>query len=301
MSVEFQFDVTKYYYKYFPTKNGVVPKLELNKNFTNETLKYISKPWAAKYIANVIKEFTKGKHYFLFEFCAGIGGNTLEFLSRPEVSMTISYEKEKSRAEMLKRNISAYDYGYKAIVLNDMIKGLDSDFEDLQNYKNAIFFMDPPWLPETLKQAKTDYRQQYITEGMKVGALTLEQWLEGLKNIAYMVVFKVPPKYKLKPVSGWTYNKSVITNSKKKNIDDKHGLLYVCVNNLYIDGGVVNKFGGFMNKDNILRKMLPLSENLAHMYENFVQECNSKPFEEAREDSVCQKFVKYSTTSSLSS
>lgn len=220
MGENFERDKTKFWNLYFPPRNDRIPQLKINHNFDNETLHYASSAKAADAMTESIVKRMRGEKFFIIECCAGIGGNTTSFLNHPKIHGVRAFERNPMRRLWLKRNIMAYDFGHKAMVPDIPEEGLTSD-EDFSNYKEAVFFFDPPWLPPA-KKGK-DYKQHYILKDMKVGSRTLEQWMVKNKEVASMMVFRVPPKYQLNEVPGWTIE-----------IEDmgKNGLVYYCYNNV---------------------------------------------------------------------
>jgi dsRNA-specific ribonuclease len=284
MSNKKEMDVTQYSRSVFPkNKLGNYPTLELNRNFTNESLKFMSQSWVAEFIANNIEAFTRRAHYFVIDVGAGIGGNTLQFLSRKNTAAVLSIEKNRERSVMLKRNIVAYDYGDKSIVLDKQIDK-NTDFAD---YQDAVFFFDPPWFSE-----KGDFK--IPTKGIKFGNLSLEDWLVKLKSTAFLTAFKVPGKYELEEVPGWTYYMVNIHKSYQNETFDKFGMLYICVNNKFIEGADETKFGGYKDKEKIISKLLPFDVRLAEKFERYIHDCSRVPFTEAKNDRKCKNFVKYS-------
>lgn len=259
--------VTQYYKSYFPERKGVSPRVELNQNYTEETLKYTMKPKTAEYISNRIEEFTGDSPYFVIEGGAGIGGNTMEFLSRDKVATVMAFEKNEERSNMLKRNIMAYNFGDRAIVMNIEMNGAVG----FDSYKNAVFYFDPPWT--------------FGKKDLMIGDLTLDGWLEKLNEIAYMVVFRTEPNYVLRPVAGWTcYQEDIMIRGMNQ------GRLYICIPNYNLTG----ELGVDVSKDEILKNLKPLDSTLGTRFNNFVSKCNKKPFKEAINDNICKKFVKYS-------
>jgi dsRNA-specific ribonuclease len=226
---EFQKDKTGYWNLYFPARNNKIPNFKVNRNFDNETLHYASSAKAADSMTVGIIKRMRGRKFFVIECCAGIGGNTTSFLNSDQIYGVRAYERNPMRRLWLKRNIMAYGFGNKAMVPDIPEEGLTSD-EDFSNYKEAVFFFDPPWLPPN--QKGKDYKEHYILKDMKVGKRTLEQWLAKNKEIARLMVFRVPPKYDLTEVPGWTYE-----------IEDmgKNGLVYYCFNNVIFGSNNASK------------------------------------------------------------
>jgi dsRNA-specific ribonuclease len=338
MNVKFNDDRTKFWKSYFPVRNGIKPETflgtngGLGKNYTNETLHYMSKANTAKLITDKIETYLNSSPYFMIDMTAGIGGNTLDFLSRKNCVSVMSFEKEPLRRLMLARNINGYNLGDKAIVPNlDNVKDVIpvSGEEDFSDYRSSLFFFDPPWLPESFKGGK-DYKKHYILRDIKIGSLTLEQWLgkllhnlpdlgsesekkkSGTKKveeinypIAYMVIFRVPPEYVLDPVEGWTYVIEELGND---------GRLYICIPNFYIKGAKENvpgetiyttsdsevEDGTIVSKSkritSLMMNLKPIPTDLTSQYSNFRNSCNAlslKDFSKAANEEKCKIFVKW--------
>lgn len=283
-------DKTQYWEAYFPPRNGVRPNLVDKRNFDNDTLYYIAKPKIANMIANKIESFTLNKKYFVIDITAGIGGNTLAFLDKKNCSAVMSFERDEKRSLYLRRNIMAYNFGDKSIVLNSEVTGT----EDFADYQDSIFYFDPPWLPEDLK-IDGDYKKYYIRKGMKVGNLTLEEWLEKLKDVAYFVVIRVPDNYELGEVPGWTYEFENLGKDATMKALAEDGKMYMCFNNRKIKGASTSKFGGYIKQvSGFKMKLQSLDESLANRFESFRTYCNGLDFEEAKKNESCKTFLKYS-------
>lgn len=286
---DFSKDKTKYWYTYFPKINGEYPDFKEGRNFTNETFYYMSKRRVSIEIADRIENYTGSNPYCIIEICAGIGGNTLEFLDRKKCAMTMAFERNEQRSIMLQRNIAAYPFADKAIVVNSEVQG-DEGFE---SYQDSIFYFDPPWLPENVPDM-SDYKKYYIRKDMKVGSLTLEGWLAKLQNTAYMVVFRVPDNYELGEVPGWTYEFDNLgkTPSLKEQAED--GKIFFCFNNRSIKGASATKFGGYVKQKSGFRmKLNAINPGLANQYIAVRDYCLKVPTEEVKNNSRCNIFVKY--------
>ena len=218
---EYVIDHTNNWKMFFPVRNERDPILHVNRNFDKETLKYASKGYVADNITNQIVKRMKGRKFFVIECCAGIGGNTLSFLNHPMIYGVKAYERNVQRRLWLKRNIMAFDLGAKAMIPDIDAAGVSGE-EDFSEFRESVFYFDPPWLPDGYKMGK-DYKSDYITKDMKVGKKTLEQWMVKNKDVASMMVFRVPPGCVIEEVPGWTYE---IENLKN------NGLCYYCYNNV---------------------------------------------------------------------
>jgi dsRNA-specific ribonuclease len=292
MSVFTKKDKTIYADTYFPERNGIKPVVKDGRNFDNDTLFYMSKPKVAQYIADKVESFTFGRPYFMVEICSGVGGNTLEFLSRKNCASLIAFERDKKRSLYLKRNIIAYKLDDKAIVIDDEITGN----EDFSNFKDAIFYFDPPWLPEDYKSADADYKKHYIQKGIKIGELTLEKWLAKLKDIAYLVAFRVgPADYDLGEIDGWTYQVENLGRDEARRAQAEDGKLYFCFNNKHIKGASADKFGGYAKSIPMLKsKLIPPSNETAEEYIKYKEQCYKAPMAKAAVEKC--PFLKYKFT-----
>jgi dsRNA-specific ribonuclease len=189
----------------FGTRNGITPKLEPVKNYTAETIKYMTPYARANEVTQGIVDRMPVRPFTVVECCAGIGGNTLSFLENPNIDKVISYEILPDRRLMLKNNIAAYHLGDKSEVEKTGFNGLRPE------EAGAVLYLDPPWLPPDRPGHKAG-KEEYILEGIRIGALTIEEWMEQSRHAA-MVVMRVPPGYQLKPVQGFQYESQPIKKS----------------------------------------------------------------------------------------
>jgi dsRNA-specific ribonuclease len=270
---------------FFPPRNEHDPILMVNRNFDKETLKYASKGYVADNITNQIVKRMLGRKFFIVEVCAGIGGNTLSFLNHNMIYGVKSFERDTMRRLWLKRNIMAYDLGDKAIVPDIDPSGVSGD-EDFSEFKEAVFYFDPPWLPAGYKMGK-DYKDQYIIKDMKVGKKTLEQWLVKNKDVASMMVFRVPPGCVIEEVPGWTYE---IENLKN------NGLCYYCYNNVIYgsNNGTKTTRKTVRVGEDIKIKPMPFKNeggfgSLLPVYES----CKNMPEAAAEKEPRCKVFLKW--------
>jgi dsRNA-specific ribonuclease/16S rRNA G966 N2-methylase RsmD len=298
MAVQFTKNITDKWKSYFPVRNGIKPEtfLKEGRNYTNETLNYMSKARIARTITDKVESYLNDSKYLLVDMTAGIGGNVIEFLSRKNCSTVMAFEREPMRRLMLQRNIQGYKLDDKAIVVNgdkykDVI-GITGE-EDFSAYNNAVFFFDPPWLPPDYKYAvKDEYKNYYIKKGAKVGNLSLEDWLVKLEDNAYMVVLRMPPEYFLESVPGWSYIVDDLGND---------GRLIICFPNKYVKGAPENEPGEVINTSSesfkgmasFMMKLKPIKTELANQYETFRSSCNALSFEKAQKEDKCKIFVKW--------
>ena len=196
---------------YFSKRNGVVPNPIEGKNFTRETLSYMTSFNRANQITQVIVDKMKNLGFSNFEIvenCSGIGGNTLSFLDNSTVTHVTAYEILPERRMMLRNNIEMYQFPKSKYTIPDVQLG------DLTcNLKNNVFFTDAPWLSETIKDFNTkDYKNEYLLSGITCGSKTLEQWITACPQCA-LIVNRVPPGYKLGEIPGFITEEVLIKNS----------------------------------------------------------------------------------------
>lgn len=224
----------------FPVRNGMKPNMKVGRNFNNETLKYATKAKIADLITRNIVKRMRDQKFMVIEMNGGIGGMTTALLSNNKVSAVMSFERNAQRRLWLKRNITAYNYGDRAIVPDIDEVGITGD-ENFKDYKGSVFLFDPPWLPEDYKGGE-DYKKYYIMKDMKMGKYSLEEWLDKLKDTAYMVVYHLPPGYVLRGVPGWSYEieNTVDANNKQK----VRATVYYCYNSRLTGVGKKTKYNG---------------------------------------------------------
>ncbi len=194
---------------FFGVRNNIKGDPKENINYTVETLTYMTSHNRADQITQMIvdrmKNIVGDKKFGLFECCSGIGGNALSFLENPQTEWVVSYEINPERREMLKRNIAMYGLGSKSFVPDGGFTGVPED------YKGVVLYFDPPWLPPHIKGHEST-KDQYILEGITVAGKTLEEWAESCKHCS-MIVARVPPGYRLKPIPGYNVDSILLKNS----------------------------------------------------------------------------------------
>ena len=217
--------IEEYIDNYFPQRNGIKINPKRDTNYTLETLTYMTAFAPADKITGMIVNYQKEMElvpFELYECCAGIGGNTLSFLSNPEITRVHSFERVKGRQIILTNNVTAYKLQNKW--------ELNGDFYGIPETADGVaVYFDPPWLPEGISGLKFD-KSQYILHDAKVGEYTIEEWLYHLPG-ASIVVYRVPPGYLFKEIPGW----KIIVNddlSNKKNVR-----LIIALNEHYVPKG----------------------------------------------------------------
>lgn len=186
-------------------------------NYTLETLSYMTPESIARNITDdIVKRMpTPSRPFFVFECCAGIGGNTLSFAENPAVQGVYAFERDEKRQEMLRQNVNAYGLEGKVAVMGEF-QGVPDD----DTYRGSVLYMDPPWLPPTISGDKST-PDQYLLSGIKIGAYTLEEWAHFCKHCS-LIVMRVPPGYKLGPLQD--------KDTKVEIVDLNKSRLYIITN-----------------------------------------------------------------------
>src|SRR5665647_585652 len=182
---------------FFVKRNGIKFTPVRGQNFFEEELTYMTSANIADKITNIIIDYERKLDnipFVVYDCTAGIGGNTVSFLERREISHVYSYEIVEKRRQMLKNNVDAYKLSNKSTILGEFT-GIPDDAV------GSVVYMDFPWLPEGISGLNFS-KNDYITQNAKVGRFTLEEWLGELTN-ASMVVYRGPPGYKFRLVPGW--------------------------------------------------------------------------------------------------
>jgi 16S rRNA G966 N2-methylase RsmD len=124
-------------------KSKVFPETEKYNDlkYDNEGLWSITHPEDADLISEIIKKFVKEHEnqnvsdLVIFEGTAGLGGNIFSFSKY--FKKTIGVELDEKRFEMLKSNLSCYNFDNVEVINGDCINYLKNDYD--------IYFFDPPW------------------------------------------------------------------------------------------------------------------------------------------------------------
>jgi dsRNA-specific ribonuclease len=195
-------DPRKHLETFFGLRNGVTPSPVEGKNYTLETLKYMTSFNRANEMTQIIVNEMKsmGKETFqIYDASAGIGGNTLSFADSQSISKVFAYEILADRKEMLKNNVDMYNFAEKVEVL-------DSPFQEISC--GSVLFIDAPWL----SSSETFNKEDYILQGMSLGGKRLEDWIKDCKQCA-LVAMKVPPGYQLEKIEGVETKEILLKNS----------------------------------------------------------------------------------------
>jgi dsRNA-specific ribonuclease len=155
----------------------------------------------------------------IYDASGGIGGSTLSFLDRPEVRHVYTYEIVPERRAMEKVNVEAYNFQNKWTSYAEYTGTPETAL-------GSVTYFDPPWLPENVTGLNFE-KSQYIQENTMFAGKLLEDWVRSLTQCS-LVVFRVPPGYRFKPVQGWRIDVVDDINPKKRNVR-----LIFCVNLAY--------------------------------------------------------------------
>jgi dsRNA-specific ribonuclease len=123
---------------------------------------------------------------------------------------------------------------------------------------------------------------------MKMGNYSLENWLDKLKDTAYMVVFHLPPGYILRGVPGWSYE---IENTADANNKNKiRATVYYCYNSRLTGVGKKTKFNGTVDFSDISGALDDAPNDGGF---GMFKELHSVCLKTQGQDERCKIFVKY--------
>jgi 16S rRNA G966 N2-methylase RsmD len=163
-----------------------VDKLQLKNKLkiNDESLMYISTPYIAKIITNIItkhalKYFDDCNAIHIMDATAGVGGNTISFARKFGIVTSIEYNDE--RYSFLVDNIKAYEFENVKIYNQNC-------FELFHKINCDIIFVDPPW-------GGKDYKNNdNIT--LTLSNVSLENMcMYLLDRPIKMIVLKLPKNY----------------------------------------------------------------------------------------------------------
>jgi 16S rRNA G966 N2-methylase RsmD len=103
-----------------------------------EGLWSITHPKEAEYISKKIIEIMKTSNLNILDMTAGCGGNMISFLKY--FNNVTGIEINKERYEMLKNNLTKYNYNNYSLINDDCINYINN-----YNYNYDVYFLDPPW------------------------------------------------------------------------------------------------------------------------------------------------------------
>jgi 16S rRNA G966 N2-methylase RsmD len=106
-----------------------------------EGLWSITHPKEAEYISKKIIEIMKTSNLNILDMTAGCGGNMISFLKY--FNNVTGIEINKERYEMLKNNLTKYNYNNYSLINDDCINYINNN--NNYNYNYDVYFLDPPW------------------------------------------------------------------------------------------------------------------------------------------------------------
>lgn len=168
--------------------------------YDEEGLYSITLPEEAKIISSLLVKSLKkeAKKSTIFDGTAGLGGNTLSFCNY--FKNVISCEINKSRYDILKKNIELYKYNN--IVINNI-----NCIEYIKNNNNSdVYFFDPPW-------GGPDYKFK-TNISLKLSNMSLINIVKLIKNKNNnaIICFKLPFNYNFNEFKNIKFYKKKIKN-----------------------------------------------------------------------------------------
>ena len=168
--------------------------------YDEEGLYSITLPEEAKIISSLLVKSLKkeAKKSTIFDGTAGLGGNTLSFCNY--FKNVISCEINKSRYDILKKNIELYKYNN--IVINNI-----NCIEYIKNNNSSdVYFFDPPW-------GGPDYKFK-TNISLKLSNMSLINIVKLIKNKNNnaIICFKLPFNYNFNEFKNIKFYKKKIKN-----------------------------------------------------------------------------------------
>jgi 16S rRNA G966 N2-methylase RsmD len=197
-------DRRKNIHLYFPIY--ILPKIRENENYTLETLNFMAPILFSMHLSY---QLTLMNCDVIIDACAGIGGNTMSFVTHSNVKKVISFEKNPYRYDMLCRNIDGvYPISKQTNIfigntnISKNVVAINADFlkyidKYIDTQVNNVIYIDPPWLREN--QSGVQYsKNDYILENIKINDMTLEDIIDKYLCKVKCIILKLPLKYVLK-------------------------------------------------------------------------------------------------------
>ena len=168
--------------------------------YDEEGLYSITLPEEAKIISSLLVKSLKkeAKKSTIFDGTAGLGGNTLSFCNY--FKNVISCEINKSRYDILKKNIELYKYNN--VVINNI-----NCIEYIKNNNSSdVYFFDPPW-------GGPDYKFK-TNISLKLSNMSLINIVKLIKNKNNnaIICFKLPFNYNFNEFKNIKFYKKKIKN-----------------------------------------------------------------------------------------
>ena len=172
-------------------KKRIFPDIQIDKlddlQFDEEGLWSITIPNEANKITNIIISYLSKKnsniipqYLTITDATAGLGGNVISFSEK--FKQVNAIEIDKSRFAMLFNNTSIYNLS-NIVLINDDYTNI------IQNLRQDIVFIDPPW-------GGPDYKLKQKIE-LKLGNLKMDQIINKLEGKCKLVCLKLPYNYNI--------------------------------------------------------------------------------------------------------
>lgn len=168
--------------------------------YDEEGLYSITLPEEAKIISSLLVKSLKkeAKKSTIFDGTAGLGGNTLSFCNY--FKNVISCEINKSRYDILKKNIELYKYNN--IVINNI-----NCIEYIKNNNSSdVYFFDPPWGGPDYK-----FKTNISLKLSNVSLINIVKLIKNKNNNA-IICFKLPFNYNFNEFKNIKFYKKKIKN-----------------------------------------------------------------------------------------
>ena len=164
----------------YKTKEKIFPKTDNIKNlrYDVEGLWSISHPEDADHISEIIKNFVGNTNINILDGTAGLGGNVLSFAKY--FNNVHGIELDKNRFNMLRDNISCYNFDNIKLTNGDCINFLNDDYD--------VYFFDPPW-------GGPNYKHKESID-LFLGKNNLNELIKLIPKKKY-IVFKVPYNFNI--------------------------------------------------------------------------------------------------------
>lgn len=199
---------------YFGERNGInpIPKLRVDKNYTNETLVKSSPYKRANNILNYFTSFNNRsdsesfKPMLIYDIVGNIGLSAIAFISNPDVQNTvITYDESEDNRERIRNNVKLYDS--PALRISDRIIIQDTPILGNPIIFGASLHFYPDW-SDPNGDEDNPYKDENITikgvdENKKIIKKSVEEWISFYTSVAFSFIFEAPVDYKF---DGHEYN-----------------------------------------------------------------------------------------------
>ena len=195
----------QYLNSFFGKRNNIFINPIPYRNFTEETLRYMTPKVRANEITNILFDFLYKigiyNNIIIIDATAGIGGNILSFLDDYRIHKVIGYEILKERYDILKNNLSDYNFDKNRYEIFNEPFNINKLYVDF----NTVVIIDPPWLPIDINGSFSS-KDQYMLSGIIFSDFKLEHLLDKLRNHKF-ILFKLPLGYHLDFIQNYSIYK----------------------------------------------------------------------------------------------